>query len=346
LSHFRTQLSNAIGDKRIVLKPNCLAYAPESWVSDIYLADTCVGHLEGVVDFLYSIGKRDITIAESPANGPAFDAYDYLGYFDLKKRYPTLRFADLNVEGYRMVQVYQPNGQPMPVRVSKLLMDRDLFVISSARMKTHNSVVATLSLKNIAMAAPVQDNNLPGGRMDKMLMHARHQVDNHQRIHDNMYTLAKAGVRPDFAIIDGFQGMQGNGPGSGFAMEHRICVASPDWLAADRVCLELMQVEKGLVARGYEAQLPAYLRYCAQAGMGAWSLEDIELVREPIAGNTREYQLHRHLDEQVNLHALPPEQRSAADLGRRAGGEAAANILPGGYRSNEELERHLKSQIA
>jgi hypothetical protein len=262
LSHFRTQLSNAIGDKRIVLKPNCLAYAPESWVSDIYLADTCVGHLEGVVDFLYSIGKRDITIAESPANGPAFDAYDYLGYFDLKKRYPTLRFADLNVEGYRMVQVYQPNGQPMPVRVSKLLMDRDLFVISSARMKTHNSVVATLSSRT-SQWRPGAGQQPAGGRMDKMLMHARHQVDNHQRILRQHVTLAK-GACGRISRSSTATGDAGQRPRAA-ASRWSTASAGLARLAGRRPRLPRIDAgREGTRGTGLRGAVAAYLRYCAQ----------------------------------------------------------------------------------
>ena len=37
--------------------------------------------------------------------------------------------------------------------------------------------------------------------------------------------------------------MEGNGPCLGTAVDHRVCVVSPDWLAADRVAIELMGID-------------------------------------------------------------------------------------------------------
>ena len=44
-------------------------------------------------------------------------------------------------------------------------------------------------------------------------------------------------------LIDGFEGMEGNGPVSGFPVPHRIAIASTDFLAADRVGLECMGID-------------------------------------------------------------------------------------------------------
>ena len=61
------------------------------------------------------------------------------------------------------------------------------------------------------------------------------------------------------AVIDGFEGMEGNGPVGGTPIDHRVCVASPDWLAADRVAVELMGIDYAKVG---------YLNFCANAGLG------------------------------------------------------------------------------
>jgi uncharacterized protein (DUF362 family) len=47
-------------------------------------------------------------------------------------------------------------------------------------------------------------------------------------------------LHPDLAVIDGFTGMEGNGPTLGTPVDHRVCVVSRDWLAADSVGIELM----------------------------------------------------------------------------------------------------------
>jgi len=43
--------------------------------------------------------------------------------------------------------------------------------------------------------------------------------------------------------VDTLEGMEGDGPSNGTAVDHRVCVASTDWLAADRVAVELMGVD-------------------------------------------------------------------------------------------------------
>ncbi|MGB2609311.1 MAG: hypothetical protein WBC80_10065, partial [Isosphaeraceae bacterium] len=52
---------------------------------------------------------------------------------------------------------------------ARLLLDRGNFVISVAKIKTHDRVVATSSLKNIVVGAPVKDLSFrwgPGGRQE------------------------------------------------------------------------------------------------------------------------------------------------------------------------------------
>jgi uncharacterized protein (DUF362 family) len=45
------------------------------------------------------------------------------------------------------------------------------------------------------------------------------------------------------SVIDGYEGMEGNGPNSGTPMPSRIAVASVDYVAADRVAAETMGVD-------------------------------------------------------------------------------------------------------
>ena len=44
---------------------------------------------------------------------------------------------------------------PAPVRLAARLLDPDAFIICSAMLKTHNTVVATLSVKNMVLGAPL-----------------------------------------------------------------------------------------------------------------------------------------------------------------------------------------------
>ena len=59
----------------------------------------------------------------------------------------------------------------------------------------------------------------------------------------NLFQLAQIGVQPDLAVLDGVVGMEGNGPVRGTPIEQGVIIASTDWLAADRLGVELMGVD-------------------------------------------------------------------------------------------------------
>jgi len=90
-------------------------------------------------------------------------------------------------------------------------------------------------------------------------------------------------VRPHLAVIDGFTGMQGNGPVSGEPIEARVAIASRDFLAADRVGLEVM---------GIRFEDVGYLQYSAQAGLGEGDLKKIEILGTPLAQCRQKFKPH------------------------------------------------------
>ena len=182
--------------------------------------------------------------------------------------------------------------RPHPVRVSGVLLDPDSYIVSVARMKTHDRVLATLALKNIVFGAPVKDigfswssSRKPGTVNDKPIAHG----SGFRGINYNLYALAPK-LHPHLALIDGFEGMEGNGPNRGTPVDHRVCVVSTDWLAADRVGIELMGIDFSKVG---------YLNYCAQTGMGTADLEKIKIIGEQIADHKRAYKLSDNIDKQL-----------------------------------------------
>ncbi|MGA2661933.1 MAG: DUF362 domain-containing protein [Verrucomicrobiota bacterium] len=279
-------VSQAIGNRRVVIKPNNVAI-------DKQLSATHAGCLEGILEFLKSIGKLNHTvIAESAANGPTLDGFENYHYTELAGRY-SVRLIDLDDQEVERVQVFdEKDFRPHAVRMSKLLLDPNTFVISAAKLKTHDLIVATLSLKNIVLGAPVKDPGYGGGRgakadakSDKPIVHG----SGFRGLNYNLFDLSRR-LHPHLAVIDGYDGMEGNGPTRGTLVEHRVCVASPDWLAADRVAVELMGIDFGKVG---------YLNYCAQAGLGEGDLQRIEIVGEPIAKHVRRYKLADNIDQQL-----------------------------------------------
>ena len=286
LQPYSKQIKQAIGNKRVVLKPNNVS-------TEVPLCATHTETMEGILEFLKSIKKLDnVIIAESAANAPTFEGFSNYGYFSLEKKYPV-KFVDLDSEGSEVLYVFDQNDfRPHAVRFSNIILSPDSYVISCARMKTHNLAVATLSLKNIVFGAPVKDigfrldkNTKPGTRSDKSTIHG----SGARGINYNLYSLASR-LHPHLAVIDGFQGMEGNGPRLGTPVDHRICVASTDWFAADRVAVELMGIDFGIVG---------YLNYCAQTGLGEPDLNKIEIVGEKISDHIRKYRLHENIEQQL-----------------------------------------------
>ena len=293
LQRFKTQIAAAIGNRPILVKPNNVIGTPNNNHGDVILSDTCVESLEAILEFLQSIGKTEVVIAEACATDPTMVAFDNCGYFKLSKKYPV-RFLDLHQEGYEIVSIYGGRSR-QNIRISKMLVNPDYFVISAPKFKTHNNVVATLSLKNIAMGSPIVDpglyRNIANCRNDKSSMHG----NGNQDLNDNIHLLASR-LAPDLAVIDGFEGMQGDGPCWGTKVAQHVAVVSLDFLAADRVGIELM---------GIDSTYPAYLNYCHQTGLGQFDLNAIEVLGEPIATYRQTYQLSPSIDSQLGMRAAP-----------------------------------------
>jgi len=288
LQPYSKQIKQAIGNRRIILKPNNVSI-------DIPLCATHADTLEGILEFLKSIKKLDnAVIAESAANGPTFDGFSNYGYYRLADKYPV-KFVDLDKEGSEVIYVFdEKDFRPHPVRFSKVLLSPDSYIVSVAKMKTHDRTIVTLSLKNIVFGAPVKDegftfgkNRKEGAKSDKSIVHG----GGFKGIHYNLYDLAPR-LHPHLAVIDGFEGMEGNGPNSGTPVDHRVCVASTDWLAADRVAVELMGVDFSKIG---------YLNYCAQAGLGMADLGKIEIVGENLKDHIKPYKLHDNIEKQLIL---------------------------------------------
>jgi len=286
LQPYSKQIRQAIGSRRVVLKPNMVS-------TEVPLCATHVDTLEGILEFLKSIKKLDnVIIAESAANAPTFEGFSNYGYLSLVNKYPV-KMVDLDTEGSEVLYVFdEKDFRPHPVRFSKVILSPDSYVISVARMKTHNLAVVTLSLKNIIFGSPVKDigfrlgkNSKEGTKSDKPVVHG----SGPRGINYNLYALASR-VHPHLAVIDGFEGMEGNGPRLGTPVNHRVCVVSTDWFAADRVGVELMGVDFAKVG---------YLNYCAQAGLGTADLSTIEIVGESISNHIKHYKLHDNIEEQL-----------------------------------------------
>jgi len=286
LQPFSQEIAQAIGNKRVIVKPNMVT-------STIQLSAVHKDTIEGILEFYKSINKlENVVIAESVADGPTMKAYDNYGYVPVVEKY-KVKLLDLDDTTPQVLYVLDElDLRPKPVRMSSLMTDRNNFVMSVGRMKTHDRVVATLSLKNVVVGAPIKEPGYGWGpdrrreaRSDKAIVHG----NGFRGINYNLFALAYH-IRPDLAFVDGFEGMEGDGPNNGTPVDHKVCIAGLDWLAVDRVGLELMGIETGKVG---------YLTFCGDAGLGQFDLSKIEVVGEKLSDHIRTYELSRNLEKQL-----------------------------------------------
>ena len=313
------------------------------------LCATHVDALRGILDYLGPRFKGPVVVIESSADDTlvGFDNYKYAQLIGEYKRF-NLKLIDLNREAkYEMFNVVDGNVRPVPVRLAARMFDPDAFIISSAMLKTHNAVVATMSIKNMAMGTPLR--GIPGAPFDdKMVMHATvgggrgrgqggrgpmqpgaggpipggvpapqqgmppagargggGQQANRgptrgasaHAMNFNLAMVAKK-LSPNWgvALIDGFEGMEGNGPSSGTPVPMHVAIASRDFMAADRVGLETMGIPQHAVG---------YLQYAAQLGVGQFDLAKIDIRGEKPESVKRVFRLHDGVQNQLDwLHDI------------------------------------------
>ena len=94
---------------------------------------------------------------------------------------------------------------------------------------------------------------------------------------------------PHVAIIDGFEAMEGEGPGGGDPVALRTAIASADPVAADAVAAKVM---------GFEPLEVGYLFYADECGMGVGDLSRIEIVGSSIEQVARSFKPHPEYETQ------------------------------------------------
>lgn len=256
------QVLSGIKGKQILIKPNFVQTSKQ-------LAATHVDAVRGILEFLRPHYKKEILIGEAaPTKEGTMVGYEHYGYHDLEKKY-KVKLLDMNLGAYEYRYTIGANNEPIPIRICSPMLDPNIYLISTAIMKTHGYASVTLSLKNVLLGAPMNDYKTTN---DKQHMHMGPHGEPNDIIHFNMFHMAHH-VYPDLAVIDGFTGMEGDGPSRGTPVDSRIAVASVDPLAADVLSARLM---------GYDSKKILYLSAMTEAGMGQGNLEKITVVGDKI----------------------------------------------------------------
>jgi uncharacterized protein (DUF362 family) len=246
--------------KYVLLKPNTVAV-------NFQLGSTHADALRGILDYLSERYRGTVVIADS-SKDCTWDAYENFGYRRVADEYRSVkvRLEDFNEDPRPVVhEIVDRDLHLTQVRLASRMFDPDAFVLGCALLKAHDNVVATLSVKNLVMGAPLhQPRNETTKWHDKARFH-----QGYRQIQMNLALVAKR-MRPFWGatVIDGFEGMEGEGPLKGAPVPSRVAIASTDLVAADRVGVECM---------GVNPAWPGYLQYCCDAGLGQYDLTKIDL---------------------------------------------------------------------
>jgi uncharacterized protein (DUF362 family) len=165
-------------------------------------------------------------------------------------------------------------------------------------MKTHNIAVVTLSIKNMVLGAPLHQAPKDTARWNDK---RRYHVGIRQSLYNMFLTAQRLQPHWGATVIDGFEGMEGNGPSAGTPVASRLAIASTDYVAADRVGAECM---------GVDANWLGWLKYSGEVGIGQWDLSKIDVKGAQIASVQKKYQMHGLIEQELKwmgpMQELPP----------------------------------------
>ena len=248
--------------KNILLKPNLVEYDPKGVIN------THPAVIEAAIDSFRSLGAAQVTVAEGP--GHRRDN-EYLltasGLYDVIKEH-RVRYVDLNSDDVRATPLRSNFTNLRQLYLPQQLYSADLLV-SMPKLKTHHWAGVTLSLKNMFGVVPGMIYGWP-----KNILHW-------QGIHQSILDINSSLPLPQFAIIDGIVGMEGNGPLQGQAKASGVLIFGEDLVAVDATAARVMQID------------PRKIRYLADAGefLGNLAAGNIEQAGERIDQVRQDFQV-------------------------------------------------------
>ena len=268
------------GKKYVVIKPNFVN-------TENQLAASHADAMRGILDYLAESFRGPVKIAEASA-GDTRRGYENFKYPALTSEYrkQQLELIDLNQEAeFERIALLDQDLHIVPCRIAARLVDPEAFVISAAMLKTHNTVIASLGIKNMVLGAPLHSKQ---GETPRWNEKRKYHVGLRQTHYNMMMTAQR--LNWGASVIDGYEGMEGNGPNSGTPVESRIALASTDYVSADRVAAETM---------GINPEWLGYVKYSGQLGLGQWDPAKIEVIGAKVADVKKAYRMHPDIEREL-----------------------------------------------
>ena len=242
-----------VSGKKVVLKPNFVEPDPEG------IINTNPAVVAAAREVFLRLGAQSVRVAEGPGHERDTEAIvetlrlrDFIGPLqDL--------FVDLNLDEVHPIKLRTQASRLKQLYLPRTVVEAEYFV-SMPKLKTHHWVGVTLSLKNMFGIVPGSCYGWP-----KNILHWAGIVPSILDLNST--------VHPDFAIVDGIIGMEGNGPIQGTAKASGVLVMGDDVVAVDSTCARVMGLN------------PRHIEYLAKAAMllGHMQEEKIQQLGESVA---------------------------------------------------------------
>jgi len=248
--------------KRIILKPNLVEFDPKGVIN------TNPAVVEAAIDAFRTLGAAEVIVAEGP--GHRRDN-EYLlsasGLYDVIREH-KVRYVDLNSDDVRATPVRSSFTSFKQLYLAETLFNADLLV-SMPKLKTHHWAGVTLSMKNLFGIIPGTVYGWP-----KNILHW-------QGIDNSILDINSSLPLPQFSIVDGIVGMEGNGPLQGQAKPAGVLVFGEDFVSVDASAARLMTLE------------PRKIKYLAKADefLGNLAYERIEQIGEKLESLQQDFEI-------------------------------------------------------
>lgn len=258
------------------------------------LAVTRPETLETVIRFFYDKFER-IIVGD---NSFVFKKYmDSNIYSYLPKEYAKVELTDLTNYGSKEIEFHQLNGEVVIGAISTL--PKEMYSISLSLPKTHDTFVYTGCSKN-GMGCVVSKRPYVHALELNQRLFIKKVVNSNKINKINLTNVIEASY-PDLSILDGFVGMEGNGPLFGTEIPLGLAMCSMDSIALDSVMSQLT----GL---GYVPYLPL----CEERGLGTMKITEIEIIKygfDDFNEIYNEFKPHPHSNYQtmVEINSVMPK---------------------------------------
>jgi len=205
---------------KVLLKPNFVEPDPAGVVN------THPALVGAVREGFLRLGAESVRVAEGPGHERDTEAIvETIRLRDFLGPLPEL-FVDLNLDAVHPVNLRTRASKLKQLYLPRTALEAD-FIVSLPKLKTHHWSGVTLSLKNMFGIVPGSCYGWPKNVL--------HWAGITPAILD-----INATVRPDFAIVDGIVGMEGNGPIQGAPKPAGVLVLGDDPVAVDATCARVM----------------------------------------------------------------------------------------------------------